>query len=212
MKKRIIIVCNGTLYPRIITEIQKTDFIIGVDRAAFWLIKHGVVPHVAIGDFDSTNRGELEQIQKFIPTVKKYSPEKDFTDTELALNYAIKKKPSSVIVYGASGTRLDHTMGTLHLLERCQKLGIPAVFRDQTNEVLIVGRGRTILNKREGSRYVSVLPITHSIQITLAHFKYEITQKTIIRGQTIGISNEFSGRKATITVHRGLAFVIQSRD
>jgi thiamine pyrophosphokinase len=212
MKKRIIIVANGVLYPQIIKEIQKTDFIIGVDRAAYWLIEHGVVPSIAIGDFDSTSRGEFEKIHTVISAVKIYSPEKDFTDTELAVNYAIKQRPSSIVVYGGVGTRLDHTFGTLLLLERCQKFGILAVFRDQTNEAAVVGRGRTILKKREGSRYVSVVPITNSIQISLSGFKYEISKKTIIRGQTIGISNEFINKQATITIHRGLAFIIQSRD
>jgi len=212
MKNRIGIVCNGELYPKIVTEIQKDDLVIGVDRAAYWLIEHGVIPSVAVGDFDSTNRGEFDKIKKFIPTVKKYSPEKDFTDTELAVRYAIQQKPSSIIIYGGMGTRLDHTLGTLHLLERCQKLGILTVFRDQTNEAVVLGRGRTILKKREGSKYVSIIPITNSIQISLSGFTYEIAKKTITRGQTIGISNEFYGRQATITVHRGLAFVIQSRD
>jgi thiamine pyrophosphokinase len=212
MRNRIIIVCNGNLYPQIITEIQKSDFVIGVDRAAYWLIEHGVIPSVAIGDFDSTSRGELNKISTVVPTFKKYSPEKDFTDTELAVKFAIKQKPSSITIYGGTGTRLDHEIGTLHLLERCYKLGIPAIFRDETNEAKVVGRGRTILEKREGSRYVSVVPITNSIQITLEHFKYEIAKKIIIRGQTVGISNEFTNGQATIFIHRGLAFVIQSRD
>jgi thiamine pyrophosphokinase len=212
MKSRIVITCNGILYPGIIKEIQKNDYIIGVDRAAYWLIEHGITPRVAIGDFDSTNRGELDKILKKTPSVKTYSSEKDFTDAELAVNYAITLKPPSIIIYGGSGTRLDHTLGTLHLLEHCQKLGISAVFRDQTNEVRVVGRGRTILQKREGSRYVSIIPITHSIQITLSNFKYEIDKKTIIRGQTIGISNEFISKQATMTIHNGLAYVIQSRD
>jgi thiamine pyrophosphokinase len=212
MKKCIIIVCNGTLYPQIIKEIQKNDFVIGVDRAAYWLIHRGVVPSVAIGDFDSIKEGEFEEVKKRVTVVKKYSPEKDFTDTELALRLAIKKKPQQIVLYGGSGTRIDHELGTLHLLELCYKHGISAVFRDETNEVVVVGRGRTILNKRKGMGYVSVIPITKSIQITLQHFKYTIEKKIIYRGQTIGISNEFTGRQAEITVHRGIAFVIQSRD
>jgi thiamine pyrophosphokinase len=212
MKKRIIIVCNGALYPQISKEIQNKDFVIGVDRAAYWLIEHGVIPAVAIGDFDSTSRGELEKLKKIIVTIQKYPPEKNFTDTELALMYAIKLKPSMIIVYGGTGTRLDHEMGTVFLLERCQRLGIPAVIRNETNEVMVLGRGRTILKKREGMRYVSVIPITKSIHITLTDFKYEITKKTIFRGQTIGISNEFCRKQAMITIHRGLAFVFQSRD
>ena len=217
---RISIVSNGTPPKELLPEIKKSDYIIGVDRAAYWLMKHGVVPQVAIGDFDSTGRGELDKIKQSIPTVKCYAPEKDFTDTELALKYAINLKPSSIILYGGSGTRLDHTLGTLHILERCQKRGIPAVFRDKTNEVMVVGRGRTILSRRAGSRYVSIVPITSSIQLSLSGFTYEIAKKTIRRGQTIGISNEFAGRQsrrisaghATITIYRGLAFVIQSRD
>jgi len=212
MKKRIVIVANGNLYNALLKEITPSNFVIGVDRAAYWLIAHKVIPQVAIGDFDSTNRGELEKIQKIIPTIKQYSPEKDFTDTELAMDYALKQKPKSIIIYGGMGTRLDHTLGTLHLLERCQKFDIPAVFRDETNEAMVMGRGRTILKQREGSKYVSMLPITNSIQLSLSGFKYEIVKKTIMRGQTIGISNEILSKQATITIYRGLAFIIQSRD
>lgn len=220
MKKSIVIVANGNLDPWIIEQIHARDFVIGVDRAAYWLITHGITPDVAIGDFDSTGKKELNVIQKKVKFVKLFPQEKrkDFTDTELALLYAIKQKPSSIIIFGGSGTRIDHTLGTIHLLERCQKLGILAVFRDQTNDVIVIGRGRTILNKKAGYRYVSVIPITKSIQITLRRFKYEITKKTIFRGQTIGISNEFisrpacAGKQARITIHRGTALIIQSRD
>jgi thiamine pyrophosphokinase len=218
MKKSIIIVANGNLDVWIIKQIHKGDFVIGVDRAAYWLINHGVIPDVAIGDFDSTNEKERSVIQKKVKVFKQYSAQKDFTDTELALVYAVKQKPSSVIIFGGSGTRVDHMLGTIHLLERCQKLGIPAVFRDQTNEVSIIGRGRTILIGRVGYRYASVIPVSDSISVSLVGFKYNITRKTIRRGQTIGISNEITGRpdcagrQAEITLHRGIALIIQSRD
>jgi thiamine pyrophosphokinase len=218
MKKRVIVVTNGSLYPQIIKEIKKPDVVIGVDRAAYWLINHGVIPDVAIGDFDSTNAKERGVIQKKVKTIKKYSTEKDFTDTELAVGYAIKLNPSLILIFGGSGTRIDHTLGTIHLLERCQKLGIPAVFRDQTNEISIAGRGRTILEKRAECRYVSIISISNSISVSLTGFKYSVKRKTIRRGQTIGISNEFAGRQAglrrqaEITLHHGLALIVQSRD
>lgn len=212
MKKRVVIVANGNKYPGIIKEIRRGDVIIGVDRAAYWLITHRVIPDVAIGDFDSVNEKERSVIQKKVKIFKQYSAQKDFTDTELALLYAVKQKPLSIVIFGASGTRVDHTLGTLQLLTRCQKLGIPAVFRDQTNEVMIVGRGRTILEKREGYRYISVIPVSDSISVSLVGFKYNSIRKTIRRGQTIGISNEFAGRQAEIIFHRGIAFIIQSRD
>jgi thiamine pyrophosphokinase len=182
--------------------------VIGVDRAAYWLIIHNVIPDAAIGDFDSVNGKEKSIIQKKVKIINTFSPDKDFTDTELALSYAMKQKPYSIIIYGGSGTRIDHTLGTIQLLTRCQKRGIPALFRDQTNEVREIGRGRTILEKRVGCRYVSVIPVSDSISVSLTGFKYKI----IHRGQTIGISNEISGCWAEITLHRGIALIVQSRD
>jgi thiamine pyrophosphokinase len=193
-------------------EIEKQDFVIGVDRAAYWLIAQGIVPDMAIGDFDSCNKSELDEIQKMVKKIKKYSPEKDFTDTELAVTEAIKKKPKELVIYGGVGSRLDHTLASLTLLEQCDARGIPAVFRDETNEVVLVHRGRTILEQKEGMRYVSVLPYTESIQITLSGFSYDVVRKTILRGQAIGISNEFTKSRGEITIHRGKALVIQSRD
>jgi thiamine pyrophosphokinase len=209
---RIVIVANGNLTPDFLKEIKLSDIVIGVDRAAYWLIENGVIPGVAVGDFDSTSKKEFEIIKKNVPIVRSFQPEKDYTDTELAVRYVIQLKPASVTIYGGSGTRLDHTLGALYILELCRKSGIPAVFRDRTNEAIVIGRGRTILEKRTGYPYVSVLPVSNSIQISLSGFKYELVKKTIFRGRTIGISNEFSGSRAEITLHRGLALIVQSRD
>jgi thiamine pyrophosphokinase len=212
MKKRVVIVTNGKKYSGILDEIQKKDIVIGVDHAAYWLITNEVIPDVAVGDFDSTSKREWGIIQKKVKIVKKFSSEKDFTDTELAIDYAIKQSPSSILILGGNGTRIDHTLGTIYLLEQCHKKGIPAVFKDQTNEVSVIGRGRTILERRGGYRYVSIIPISESIVVTLQKFKYNVAKHTIRRGQTIGISNEFVSRQAEITLHRGNAFIIQSRD
>ena len=212
MTTHVCIVANGRLSNDFVGEMRKNDVVIGVDRAAYWLITHGIIPDVAIGDFDSVTESELAVINQKVKIVKRYKSEKDFTDTELALRYAFGLHPTSIIFFGGSGSRLDHTMGTLQLLEQSKKRGILAVFCDEHNEVMLQGRGRTILKKREGYRYVSVVPITHTIQISLSKLKYNVTNKVIYRGQTIGISNEFVGKEAEITLLRGKALIIQSRD
>ena len=212
MNNRICIVANGRLSENFVGEIRENDVIIGVDRAAYWLITKGIIPDVAIGDFDSVTEHELTVIKQKVKTIKQYKPEKDFTDTELALRYAFRLRPASIIIFGGSGSRLDHTLGTLQLLEQSKRRGISAVFCDEHNEVVLVDRGRTILKKREGYRYVSVLPVTASIEITLSKFKYEIDHLTIHRGKTRGISNEFVGNEAEVTLYNGKALVVQSRD
>lgn len=212
MNTRIVIVTNGALNDKIVREILSTDFVIGVDRAAHWLIFHGKIPNVAIGDFDSVTREELKGIQKNVSDVKQYPPEKDFTDTELAVDYALTQKPKEIVIYGGVGTRIDHTLANIGLLERCWNAGVSAAIVNETNEIRLYGRGRTILDKRGEYRYVSVLPISESVTISLIGLKYPLKRKTIKFGMTLGVSNEFASKQATITIHRGKALIIQSRD
>jgi len=209
---RALIFTNGTLHDSSLSEISKDDYVIGVDKAAYWLLEHGMIPNVAVGDFDSTNESEFERIKKDIADIRTFPPEKDFVDTELAVRVAIEKRVSEIFMYGGSGTRLDHTLATLSLLELGIKHNIPILFKTETYEIRLVSRRRTIVKKRGEFTYISVIPYTQKIVVSLEGLKYPLTHATIHRGQTIGISNEFLTDSGIITVHAGMAFVIQSKD
>ncbi len=209
---RALIFTNGTLHDSSLSEISNDDYVIGVDKAAYWLLKHGINPNVAVGDFDSTNESEFERIKKDIADIRTFPPEKDFVDTELAVRVAIEKRVSEIVMYGGSGTRLDHTLATLSLLELGIKHNIPILFKTETNEIRLVSRRRTIVKKRGEYTYISVIPYTQKIVVSLEGLKYPLTHATIYRGQTIGVSNEFLTDSGIITVHAGMAFVIQSKD
>lgn len=209
---RAVIVTNGTLNTSCITEISKEDFVIGVDRAAFWLLTHGIIPNSAVGDFDSTSNDEYEQIKKNIADIRTFPPEKEYVDTELAIRVAFEKKVSEIVIFGGLGTRLDHTLATLSLLEIGVHNNIPIQFKNETNVISLFSRGRTIVKKRGEFKYISIIPYTQKIIISLEGLKYPLVRTTISRGQTIGVSNEFLTDSAVVTVHSGMAFVIQSKD
>lgn len=195
---------NGRLHYKFLEEIKKGDFVIGVDRAAYWLLKHGVTPDVAIGDFDSTTEKEFRLIKKSIKIIKAYPAEKNQTDMELALAYAKKLHPKEVIIFGATGTRLDHTLANLHLLDK-------HILIDKMNRVRLIGRGKTIIDKAS-YRYISLIPYTNSIRLTLQGFRYNVVGKTLRQGLARGVSNEIVGEKAIIEVFSGKAWVIESND
>lgn len=212
MKKSIAIVANGNLSEMFVGEIRHYDVIIGVDRGAYWLLTHGIAPHIAVGDFDSCTSKEWKKIQENITDVRQFDAEKNFTDTELALDIAMKKNSQHIAIYGGMGTRIDHTMATISLLARCAQARTPAVVRDMHNDVRIIGRGRTIIKKRAGCTYISIIPYTKQIIVSLSGLKYPLNRKKITQSMTLGISNEFEASEAEVTVHGGLALVIQSRD
>ena len=207
----IAIIGGGRLSKRFLQEIIKSNYVIGVDRGAYWLITNSAIPNIAIGDFDSVSSKELEEIKKRVKTIIKYPLEKDATDMELAAQHAISLHPKEVVMYGATGRRLDHTVGNIHLLERLLEKGISGVIRDSNNEVRITS-GKITIGKDARYGYVSLLPITETVEVTLIGFLYDVSHALIRRGQTLGISNEIRAEKATIEVHQGKALVIGSRD
>ncbi len=209
--KRVIIVTNGVLDQDFIKDIKASDFIIGVDHAAYWLIKHNITPNLAIGDFDSTTKKELLDIKKSCPNTQIFSSKKDFTDTELAVKKAIKLNPQSVIIYGAIGNRIDHTLGNILLLEKLLKKGIVTSIKNSNNQIYLIDK-TLILDKDKNFPYLSILPLTKSINISLTGFAYNLNHKIITRGQSIGVSNQITKTKAKITLHSGKTLVIKSRD
>lgn len=209
--KTITIIGGGVLSKQFLPEIIKSNYIIGVDRGAYWLITNGVIPDIAIGDFDSVSPTELQAIRQKAKHVEKHPEEKDFTDTELAVEHALAHRPKEIIIYGALGKRLDHALGNVYLLEKISGQGVVGIIYDRHTEMRLVSH-RLTLHKDPRYHYVSLLPITETINVSLTGFRYNVSRAHIRRGRTFGVSNEVQADEAVIEVHRGKALVIRSRD
>lgn len=212
MKRRAVIVGGGSLSEKYLELMKPHDYVIGVDRAAYWLIRQGRVPDVAIGDFDSVTKEEFRQIKKSVSSLRQFPKEKDQTDMELAVFHAMEKSPTDVLIFGGTGSRLDHSMATWQLLDVLRMAHIPHVLVNRKNRIRLVGISRTILFSGGEYRYVSILPFTKAIILTLSGFRYNISKTTLVRGTTRGISNEIAGGHAEVIIHSGAAWVVESND
>ena len=67
-----------------------------------------------MGDFDSVNDEEREILKTL--NIHPVKAEKDDTDLALGVEQAIQKGYTEIDIYGATGGRLDHFMGTLQIL------------------------------------------------------------------------------------------------
>lgn len=214
MKKKelkISIVAGGLNGKQFLPDIAQGDMVIGVDRGALWLIQKGITPHVALGDFDSVSGRELSRIRKRVGKVRLYPKKKDATDLELAVDEAIRYKPSEVRIYGALGDRFDHSLAAISLLLKLSSHNICGYIVDKFNRIQIVRR-ELILQPSQIFHYVSLFPVGGKVTVTLRGFAYNLRRHVIIRDSTLTISNEIIGRSATINVHRGKLLVILSRD
>lgn len=212
--KRVVIVTGGTLGEWAVERIRPTDVLVGADRGALFLVRHGLRPAIALGDFDSITPEEREEVRRGSESFLDCDPVmKDWTDTEMAFNWALERNPGELVLLGALGSRFDHSLANVHLLRRAMERGVACVIADANNEVRLVSRSAEAVLARGRFPYVSLLPLTMDVSgITLEGFQYPLTDATLTLGQSLGISNAIEGEIGRVTVRDGLLLVIQSKD
>lgn len=195
---------------------EPVDHIIAVDAGVEYAGKLGVIPTAIVGDFDTVDPQILKPYKENPQILwDVHKPEKDETDTELAINTAMKLGCEQLFILGATGGRLDHEWSNLHLLKLCLDRQVEAYLMDAQNKVYLLRTGKTFRKDRVFGRYVSFLPLTeHVTGITLTGFKYPLKDKEISIGAQAGlcVSNEVVQEEAEIDFKDGILICVESRD
>jgi len=193
------------------SENLNIEYVICADGGLEKAESLNLIPNIIIGDLDSVNKTVLKKYLDMNVELIKYPAEKNYTDMELAIEYAVEKQFKDIVLIGASGSRLDHTMANIMLIERYYKLGINIKIIDNNNYIQIVTSNMVIYNKK--NYYVSIVPITDMIVgITLIGFKYPLNDVNVNRGSTLCISNQITSDKGNIILQSGTALVFISKD
>ncbi|MEH7122908.1 thiamine diphosphokinase [Bacillus sp. JJ1773] len=204
-----------TLLPNLSIYKQEGDIWVGVDRGVLPLLSFEIHPSIAFGDFDSVSDEEMAMIEEHIADLKRYLPEKDETDMELALNWAIKQKPELIRIFGATGGRLDHFLANIQLLVKplLQDEDTQIEIIDQSNIIYIKGPGNHEIRRNLQFKYVSFIPLTMEITgLTLKGFKYPLKDQHIPMGSTLCISNELINDIGNFLFSKGIIMVVRSKD
>lgn len=187
-------------------------FIVGVDRGALHLLQRGITPDLAIGDFDSVTREEWAVISQQVTEIIKLPCEKDETDTEAALNLMISKGASSVILYGALGGRIDHTLANIRLLLQFAKKGLAVQLVGEKNRLTVLVPGQYQL-KSSTFQYLSFFALESTVShLSLEKVKYPLTNYTLEQDDIRCISNETCETSFNVTFDTGYLLMIFSCD
>lgn len=167
-----------------------------------------------VGDFDTVNHdvlSEYEQDASII--VHEYQPEKDYTDTDIALKLGIKLAGVGgyIVILGATGTRLDHVLANLQMLRLPLEAGIECCIVDKHNQIRMI-KGHVSLSEKI-SKYISLLPIAPELKgVTMRGFKYPLENHSVRLGESLCVSNEIVALPAEIDIKEGYALLIESQD
>lgn len=185
------------------------DTIIAVDAGYAALVERGVAPHHAFGDFDSL--GLVPQEAGGGVCVHPFDPHKDFTDMDLALNFAIDEGFTHIVMCDGLYARLDHSLANLQLMAAAARKG-QRVWGVTEEEVVVALDAEGELNQLEiaaGSQGIcSVLAHSDSVSgVYETGLAYGLEDARLTNRFPLGISNELTGQDAHISLEEGSAWI-----
>jgi len=212
MNRCIVIISGGRLgdvdFFRKKMSQAGNDLLICCDGGARHLAAAGLTPDVLIGDMDSIESSRLADYVRKGVRIIQHPTGKDFTDTALAMDYALNLKPQRIQIWGALGGRVDHALANLFLLVRAKEAGVSACLLDEYGESFVPTED-AVFEHAEGC-LVSLLALSSRVEgVTLEGFAYPMKEGTLELSESRGVSNIIVSKRASIHVRSGHLLVVR---
>ncbi len=182
---------------------------IGVDRGAFFALIHNIPLAFAVGDFDSITQEEKSALfdvykNRWVELPK----EKDQSDAEAAIRFAIEQGYTSIILLGGIHGRQDHFLSLLQLLHIFADY--PIQIMDSQHLIRVLQPGLYELEKTHD--YFSLFAIEEAM-ISIDDAKYPLKAKKIEPNNPLGLSNTWINHQSVrIHVQSGLVLLFLTKD
>lgn len=174
------------------------DCVIAADRGFDSLMAYGVRPDLAVGDFDSLGYRPNH------PNVIQLPAEKDDTDMVFALRKGIELGYRRFVLLGGVGGRLEHTLGNLQLLDWLAGQGGQGFLAGEKTAATCIRDGKHITFPASMSGSLSVLCSSGTAEgVDLIGLKYPLNRHTLTSQFPLGLSNQFLGQEAAVSVETG---------
>lgn len=210
-----VLICGGDITAAFLRKCleQYTDAVVyAVDGGLSVAEEASVVPDVLVGDFDTADASMVERYENRC-RVLRHVPEKDATDTELAVDDALAGGVDRIVLLGATGSRMDHTLANFHMLYRVLQQGKKAWIVNENNRISLYD-GPFFLKKEElFGNYLSFLPFYGDVKgLVLSGVKYPLSGKNMTAGNSLGVSNEAKDDIIGVSFDAGYLLMIEARD
>ena len=202
-----LVLCNGEPpSPSFARSVARTvDRIVAADGGANIARAIGLRPDIIIGDLDSMTRSTRRHFRDVLTL---HVARQDNTDLEKALDYLAADRVHEVTILGATGNRIDFTLGNFSALWTYAAF-MEVRIAGEGWYALPVGRKRTV-RARIGTT-VSLIPCGSCDGITLRGLEYPLTNASMRVGET-GLSNVVRQSPFTVRVKRGAMLLVILQD
>jgi thiamine pyrophosphokinase len=192
--------------------------VVAADGGARGARRLGFGVDVWVGDGDSLEPAELDRLAAAGVVLERAAPDKDESDTELAVLAAVRRGADDLTIVGAlGGARVDHALANLALLAHPALEGRAARILDAGARVVLAaapaadgGPVAIPLPGRIGD-LVSLLPFgTDVTGVTTVGLRYPLRDEILPVGPARGLSNVRIAPDAEVRLRAGRLLVVES--
>ena len=192
-----------TATPRLRAQVKGSRFI-AADSGMMHAAALRVMPELWVGDFDSAG-SELVVQYRDVPR-ESFSAEKDATDGALAVEEAIRRGASEIVLLGGLGGQTDHTAGLLGQSLQIALGGLQCLLTSGHEEAYPLIPGIRELDLPDRTRF-SLIPFGDIVGLDLHGVKWPLKNRDVPLGSTLTLSNVATG-PVTISIRSGHGIAI----
>ncbi len=211
---RALIVANGCVAKGEMAQslIQPNDCIIAANGGAVIALRLGLEPQMVIGDLDSLPSDVRTRLEERGCQFLEHPARKDETDTELAIRYAVEKGAQEIVLLGAIGGRLDHTLANILLLGMPELAGIRARITAGNTDTWLIRSGEELEMHGQPGDTITLLPLGQdAVGITTTGLEWALDDDTLSFGPARGVSNVMTAETAQVALREGLLLALRIR-
>lgn len=190
-------------------RIGKENLVIALDGGLVFCVKNDIIPDYIIGDFDSLPLEMQSLLEKYPQDrIMRLPCEKDDTDMLAAIKFAMKKGISDFVIYGGLGGRLSHTIANVQCLMYLKERGFKGVLIGKDIKAFLLKNEEIIFEKQQEG-CLSVFSYSEKAEgVTLKGLRYELEDAQLTAAYPLGVSNEFIGEEAQVSVKNGILLLV----
>jgi thiamine pyrophosphokinase len=188
---RFAILLGGdlTVTPRLRAQLSGARFI-AADSGMRHAAMLRVLPELWAGDFDSSG-SELTIQYRDVERLS-FPPEKDATDGALAVEQAIQRGATEILLVGGLGGQTDHSAGILGQGIGIVRDGRACLITSGVEEAWPLIPGTYVLDYPYGAR-LSIVPFADIEGLDLEGVKWPLKDRAVPLGSTLTLSNVATG-------------------
>jgi thiamine pyrophosphokinase len=204
----VVITGASPIAPGAADAVPDAAVVIAADGALDHALAAGLTPAGLVGDLDSISDDGLEWARRHA-TIARHDPDKDHTDTELALAMARELHPARLVLIGA-GERIDHTLAAIGALGQPHLTNIPVIegwWGGQRLRVLH-GPGQATIELDPGTTLSLLALHGPCTGVTIDGVRWPLTAATLAPVVGVGLSNVAVDPQVEVRVSTGVLTIL----